>query len=149
MTPEANSTEENSALGGIPDLSDAISKLMAHPEIIEMAASVLGQPTSPENTPSTSDSDAPQGDEEILPKDSSIPAGTSLDGLPDLLRMAGPLLSGIGKRDGAPSGRHGKGIGRCTALLLALKPYLSESRCHRVDQIVQVSQFGELFEKLR
>ena len=36
----------NAANAGMPSVSDAIEKIMAHPELISMVASVLGAPTA-------------------------------------------------------------------------------------------------------
>ena len=122
-----------------PDLQTAIGRLMAHPEILEMAASVLGQ----EATATPSDATGSQVQEEA-PDAQGPTEGAPAASLPDLMRLAGPLLSG-------KSSKHGdsRGLDRCSALLIALKPYLSESRCRTVDRLVEVGRLGELLDKLR
>jgi hypothetical protein len=116
---------------GTPNLSEAIEKLMAHPEIIEMAASVLGTsgaaPT-PKPEPTVSEaSDAPIA---------------SHGGLPNLFGLALPMLSGGSHKEKNP-------LAKSTALLIALKPYLSPSRCQTVDRLVEMSNLGTLFDRMK
>ena len=118
---------------GAPDLGSAIAKLMEHPEIIEMAASVLGEPAKEQ---------AEHSPREDAEKDFPTGAPHSEDAPPpDVMRLLGPLLSG-------KSGGFSREIGRCTALLVALKPYLSKSRCHTVDRIVEIGKLGTLFDRI-
>lgn len=173
--------------GGMPDLSAAIGKLMAHPELLQMAASVLRESggsadpaeeganspadrdpagarfagNSPPAEGSSEEAAARVASEEgtskaetskdTAPAGASLPAALgnlpALDALPTLLGLAGPLLSGRGTGGGKSAG-HGKGIGRSTALLIALKPYLSPARCEAVDRIVEIGKLGELLERL-
>lgn len=116
----------------IPNLSEAIEKLMAHPEILQMAASVMSTPKDDASATKAAASEIPKD-----PTPPSVPTG----GMPDLLQLALPLLSG-GKRP------HGKSdaLSRSTALLIALKPYLSASRCETVDKLVQIGRLGTLFD---
>ncbi len=140
--------EEQEQLGGlgIPSLADAIEKLKAHPEIISMAASVLGQSAEMPPTPPAEDATPPEpiSDEKA---DTSAFSGSVSDALPSLMGLLGPMASnGGGSKEGKP--HHGNGIGRSTALLLALKPYLSKSRCETIDRLVQLGKLGEILEKL-
>ena len=59
-----NDKELSADAGGIPDLSSAIGKLMAHPEILQMAASVLRESPSgnaEEEEDTSSESDTAEG----------------------------------------------------------------------------------------
>jgi len=143
--------EEKEQLGaslgglGIPNLSDAIERLKAHPEIISMAASVLGQSTE-EAIPSKEAQIDPSIDETTERTDRSAGGDPISDAIPQLVGLLGPMLSGRGS-DGEKKHTDGKGIGRSTALLLALKPYLSKSRCEAVDRLVELGRIGEILER--
>jgi len=135
-------------LQSAPNLSDAIEKLMAHPEIIQMAASVMGtskqgigadEASVPQEAPQEAKKQAEIHGEEST-RDTGFPAMAS-GRMPELLQLALPLLSG-GKRIGGRS----NALSRSTALLIALKPYLSPSRCGTVDKIIQMSRLGALFD---
>lgn len=128
---------------GTPDLSLAISKLMAHPEILEMASSVLHAPEEQAEAPkkSAAPGDDPQKEAE---KAAAKPASAD-SALPELFSLLSPLL----KRRGSDKGFDGAALRKGIALLLALKPYLSPSRCETVDKLVQFGKIGEVLEKLR
>ena len=131
--------------GGISGLSEAIGKLMEHPEILSMAASVLGQ-----DLPTEADKESPPSKKEQN-EDSRSDASTANTAKPEALSadLAGalaPILSrirGSGHKDGAHSLHH------TTALLIALKPYLSAPRCEQIDRLVELSKLGAVFENLR
>ena len=131
---------------GIPNLSEAIEKLKAHPEILSMAASVLG--SKAETADSATPEETPH-EEEPSVSTAGTPTnapGSPLDALPELLGLLGPMLTSGGNSEKRT--HHGKNFSRSTALLLALKPYLSASRCDTVDKLVQLGKIGEVFEKL-
>ena len=138
-TDEASIPADGMPLG-IPNLSDAIEKLKAHPEILQMAASVLGgQHTEADALPEeASDEISPAPDGAVRPQ-AEPPV------YPDLMRLASPLLANLSAFKSANGvASLSKGLSRSTALLLALKPFLSSSRCETVDKIVQVSKIGAL-----
>ena len=47
----------------------------------------------------------------------------------------------------------GKGAGDCkddkTALLLALKPYMSPKRCEAIDKLIMFGRIGEIMRQLK
>ncbi len=127
---------------GIPNLMEAIEKLKAHPEIISMAASVLGGTPDEGNAASEEKENAPK-------KEKAAADGSSMNGAPPpdldgLASLLAPLLRGKGCKD--TGGR--KRLAKSAALLIALKPYLSSSRCETVDRLVELQRIGELFEGL-
>ena len=129
---------------GIPNLAEAIEKLKAHPEIISMAASVLGD---------ASQATAPiKAEDDVSPSDPSDSGNGALPlsglnpppALNDVLGLLAPILKKGGKdRDGRR-----KGLGKSTALLCALKPYLSGSRHETIDKLIELQKIGEILEKL-
>lgn len=125
-------------LGSIsPDaLSNAISKISEHPEIISMVASALGKTTeesAPQPTPQTSSS--------LQPSASSLPQQTDLS---SLIGSIAPVMAALGgKRKKDPREEHRD------ALLCALKPYLSEDRRQMVDKIMKLGQIGDILKIIK
>ena len=130
----------SSVLGGI-DLSSVLSKAASDPAISATIASLVsglrdsgqGQAKPPE----------PETKAEAEPAPAPSPTPKPDDAIAALL----PILGMLGKapeKGGSGGGRGRKGGDPRCALLLALKPYLSESRCAAIDRMVQVSKIGEL-----
>ncbi len=125
---------------GMPDLSSAISKIMEHPELISMVASVLGNdsaaesPSAEENAASTAD--AP-----------SQPTSAPPSPPPEILSTLAPMLSRISALgSGGTSDKNGF---RHEALLCALKPYLNSSRVGAIDYIIKISKMSSLIQGLK
>ena len=136
------SEQINEPAGGLQnlDLTDAIGKLMAHPEILSMASAVLsGAPPGNADTSASASQEVPSADM----KHSGNADGPA-SALPELAGLVSPLLSQNKKAHGDGA----RGLKRSIALLLALKPYLSPARCETVDKLVQAGKIGELLEKL-
>lgn len=80
----------------------------------------------------------------------SIQAST--DGLlgalpPDLIGKLPALMSALGPMMGGGIGSAGKDDK--TALLLALKPYMSPQRCDAIDKLIMFSRLGQILQQLR
>lgn len=60
--------------------------------------------------------------------------------LPALMSAIGPMLNGKGATDCKDDK---------TALLLALKPYMSPQRCDAIDKLITFSRLGEIMRQLR
>ena len=123
------------------DLSKAIEGILAHPELISMVASTLGKP--PQSVESPMDA-APAADAEASPlaaiaESAPTPSAEAISAL-------APLLSGLSglKKGGSPSKSDDPRI----CLLLALKPYLSASRCEAIDTMIRLSTISEVLRGL-
>ena len=103
------------------DLSAMIEKLKEHPEIVSGVASTLGLGT-------------PQQQSEDGEADTS---GKS----PDMLSFLAPIVSAKGGSSKSEDQR--------TALLIALKPYLSAERREIVDYIIKFSKMGDMIKKIK
>jgi hypothetical protein len=104
------------------DLMDTLDRLLSDPEIRAAA-------------------------EEPQPPGDALPVGGSAFGalppellgkLPMLMGALGPML---GKADGKKDEK--------TALLLALKPYLSPERCAAVDYLIRLSRVGDAIRAMQ
>ena len=134
-------------------ISNAISRLLEHPELISMVASTIGMPApsfaqKSEIQNMSSDSGgvdmATSTSSQETDKDTGAATVPAISG--EVLSSVMPMLSKLStvKNDVA----HSKG-GRHEALLCALKPYLSEGRSQAVDYIIKLSQVSEILGKLR
>lgn len=125
----------SSVLGGI-DLSSVLAKAASDPAIAStLAGLVSGLRQNAQTMP-------PEPEVKAEP----APAAKPDDAIAALLPMLGML--GKAPEKGTAGGDRGKkgGDPRC-ALLLSLKPYLSESRCAAIDRMIQVGKIGELLGK--
>ena len=126
-----------------PSLSDAINALMADPTVLQGAFEALkksgiGAPTATE--PTQGSSEVNEEKEEV--KASSLPSSDA----GELIRTLSPMLSMLSSRPNPQSGG-GKDADRRAALLIALRPYLSESRQEAIDHIVKISQVSDLIKR--
>ena len=119
-----------------PDaLSGAISQLTQHPEILSAVASAMGMPPPSQSAEPAAAEASPTAAAPSLP---------SIGGAGDIMSSLGPILSAMGgnvKKD--PRCQHRE------SLLCALKPYLSDERCRLLDQILKISQFGDILKMIK
>ena len=139
------SEEQRSTEVAIPDLSEAIGKIMEHPELISMVASVLGG-TPPSQGDQNSNPSPPAPQVEASKATESAP----VSGAPpaDIMASIAPMLS----RLSTIGSQSNKDIGldaKHRQLLCALKPYLSDSRKSAIDYILKISQMSGLLKGLR
>ena len=113
---------------GMPNLSDAIDQIMAHPEWITMVASALGRsPTEKE------ESKGSEAEAVSVPSDST-----------DAMASLTPMLSKLSKiKEPDLKGKSTRGD-----LLCALKPYLSPGRQEAIDYMIRISQISDLLKHL-
>lgn len=137
--------DENKAQTSAPplDLSSAIEGILAHPELISMVASTLGKaPPSSSVAPPRDEGEASASPLAAIAE--SAPSAA----LPtEAISALAPLLSGLGsiKKGAPPSGKHDDPR---ICLLLALKPYLSASRCEAIDTMIRLSSISEILRGL-
>lgn len=131
----------SSLLGGI-DLSSVLSKALSDPSFAATLAGLAsglrkgGQANPPESEPKPEPKPQPDPSEAVA---ALLPMLGKLGATPP------PPDNGCPKGGGNGGGR--KGDPRCS-LLLALKPYLSKSRCEAIDRMVQVSKIGGLIGQM-
>ena len=104
------------------DVSDTLQRLLDDPEVQAAAQEQSGQ------------ADA-------------LPAGGSVLGAlpPDLMGKLPMLMSTLGPMLGKAEGKKDEK----TALLLALKPYMSPGRCDAIDKLIMFGRISEVFKQLR
>lgn len=68
--------------------------------------------------------------------------------LPDVIATLRPMFDNKSNSQGAHKDSHGAGDRR-TALLCALKPYLSPKRCEAIDYIMKINRLGEVMKNIK
>ena len=121
-----------------PDLSGIISKLTEDPEtlgrVMNLASSLMGNiPTDNKEAPPAENTAAPQTEGQIPAFDPAM-----------LASVLGSLGSPGGKpADGNKENANKSGDSR-TALLLALKPYMSPERAEKVDMMIKAMKLADI-----
>lgn len=142
---------ENTSGGGL-DLS-MLSGLLSNPEIMSKVSGVLSSLSTPEAKADESSAPAsavPEGGD-LASKLSSVMDNKELmSKLPDVMAAMGPLLSGGKGGGGGKSGTGGKKqeCDKRTALLLALKPYMSPRRCEAIDYFIRINKLGDVIKSI-
>lgn len=108
---------------GKTDISLAIDKLLANPELINMVASAIGK-------------SAPVGD-----KATSVSEKAAVT--PDVISTIAPVLSALKGGDG-----HNARSDHRACLLAALKPYLCRERCEAIDYMIKLGKISELLKNM-
>lgn len=128
MNGEANLS--GAALPSSDAISGAMEKLLAHPELISMVASALKSQDSP----------LPEGAQSVEAVAASAEAEVpSADVASALL----PMLSRLGNlKTSQQASQH-------SALLCALKPYVSPARREAIDYFMKFSQMSALISGLK
>lgn len=133
-------------MGGMGALGDVLNKLMAHPEVLSYVASAIG--VDQNGSAPTAEPVAEQKVSEASPSVSETAPAVSASVSPiesqDALAALAPLLSGLSKG----KSNHGGQKDCRSALLLALKPYVSKGRCEAIDTMIRFSKLTDLFQTL-
>lgn len=120
-------------------ISAAIDKILANPELISMVASALGG-TSPEKKDTPSDTKASATDNGSGEVTEEIGEKTG-----DMIATLAPILSSLqGKSLLSRSPANDKRA----CLLNALKPYLCRERCEAIDYMIKLSRISELLKNI-
>ena len=122
----------------LEELSGIINILKENPQIINSVASALGGEASANQA-------KPESSDAQTPLSAEVTANIA-DKLPDMVSALAPLLSSK-----SPEHHDNKGstYDHKTALLYALRPYLSPERREIVDYILKFSKIGDLIKKLK
>jgi hypothetical protein len=112
---------------GKSDISAAIDKLLANPELINMVASAIGK-------------SAPVTDEK---EQNAVPVSSKTGSVPDVISSIAPVLSALKGADG-----HNSRSDHRSCLLAALKPYLCKERCEAIDYMIKLGKISELLKNM-
>lgn len=138
---EVAKMDNGTGVGGADALS-LVSTLLSDPKTVSRLMSVLSEHSAKsEDAQSVEGSGVP---EENAESSEGAEVGESAKNAETLERLSG-VLSSISAPENArassPTAKH-------TALLLAVKPYLSPRRAELIDELLRLGDLGEIFRKL-
>lgn len=157
MTRAAAPPPPGGLLERLLDEAEAVppsSPSVAAPSLAEVTAPIgeavsaeapFADPSSAGGTPVGG---APLGGGGGIPPGALLGNPAVLSALPALMENLSPLLSGLGKGGGsAPSAVRPRGTDRHTALLCALKPYLSPHRRETAETVIRLCKVWDALER--
>ena len=122
------------------NLSEMLAGIMSDPAIMEKITDVIGgKPQKEQQTPPQS---ASEGIASVLSNPELMAK------LPEVIEVLRPMLSGDATKAPLKESKY-DAASRRTALLFALKPYLSPHRCEAIDYIVRISKMGDLMKNIK
>ncbi len=152
---ETEQKNQSPPKAGSADVSNMISRLLEHPELISMVASAIGAkpggteasspPPESDNhtaaeTPKSQEAPASAPASAAAPDTGEAPANDAFAAkIPEVMATLGPVLSGLsgGKQ---PDDKR-------SCLLRALKPYVSRERAEAIDYMISVSRITDALKK--
>ena len=136
MDNESKTSQESNPIETLFSNKELLSRLT---EIAKDLKTTMGEPPSDaSDEPTKSDSDTPPAP----PTDGLVAAlsdPTLMAKLPELLSL---FTSGTSAPKKAPPDKQ-------TALLLALRPYLSPARCEAIDYVTRLRHMGDVLKNLK
>ena len=135
--------EDRSRTEQSDQISSAIEKIMANPELIRSVAAALGVGKS-DGGAEGNNTVAERGESPTL-ENAPPQAAQGMERLPEIIATIAPMLSsaGVGGKGGAPIPKDKR-----ACLLAALKPYLSRERCEAIDYMIRLGAISEAFRGL-
>ena len=133
---------EQSTTPAPPSLSDAMARIMAHPELISMVASVLGAPVADAPSESTESQTPLENASETVSVSDAVETGKEKGN--DVIASLLPLLSRLSDEKGGE--RRTDDPRAC--LLRALKPYVSVGRREAIDTMIRLSQISDILKRM-
>lgn len=135
-------TQENT--GAPLQISDAIDRLLANPELLSSVASAIGVKAPKSADTEKVESEASEkNDADANAKEASRAETPSK--LPDIMANAAPILAALS--GGSPGGKLPDDDR--TKLLCALKPYVNPHRQEAIDTIVNLARISEVIKTIK
>lgn len=134
-------------------LSDALDRLLANPELLSTVAAAIGASPPAEvggNTINSQKNDTNNDSEAEAKKDSESEAVSANTHSEDISQKLPDLMSNVAPVIAALSGRGGKQPDDDrTRLLCALKPYVNPHRRDAIDTMVQLARISEVIKTVK
>ena len=134
-------------------LSDALDRLLANPELLSTVAAAIGASPPAEvevNGASAEKSGTENNAEEKIKKDTEAEAVSANTHTEDISQKLPELMSSVAPVIAAISGRGGKQPDDDrTRLLCALKPYVNSHRRDAIDTMVQLARISEVIKTVK
>ena len=122
------------------NLSGLLASLLSNNELMEKVSSIIGTGSAEEEKKEEGRNKTDMG---TMLSDPVI-----LSKLPEVISVLRPMLEPSAKAS-PPSGEHSSAVDHRTALLCALKPYLSPKRCEAIDYFTRISKLGDMVRNMK
>lgn len=149
MDGSEHKTNETESSGAPLQLSDAIERLLANPELISTVASAIGAQAPAGIKPEAKKDSSRSENSDTEDKSGDTPASTQAEQkdisskLPELMASATPMIAALsGKNTKLPDDDR-------TRLLCALKPYVNPHRKEAIDTIVNLARISEVIKTIK
>lgn len=146
--------EMRKAVDGGVEIPDAVKTLLSNPALLKGLGAALGAMQS--QAPKSEDAAVPAAAPTATPSLDGLSALLSnpaaMEKLPQVIAAIRPLMAEAAtapKEETLAASAHADAFGCRDRLLLALKPFLSPSRCEAVDAILQISRLGAVFKEIK
>ena len=117
-------------------LPEALGAILSNKELMEKISAIVGPaPKNGEAEAAPASADAILSNPDLMTK------------LPEVISVLRPMMEGKG--NGEKKGQTPHSNDKRTALLCALKPYLSQSRREAIDYIIRISRMSGIISHLR
>ena len=115
---------------------DPLSALLSNPQVMAALSGIAASLKAQTATPSVEAEPAavPQSETPSVPLSPEI-----MEKLPGVMAALSPMLHGSGEK---------KAYDKKTALLNALRPYLSAGRCEAIDYIARLEKLGDVVKNM-
>lgn len=122
------------------DFSEKLDSILSNPEMMAQIKRLADTMTS--GTPPISESPPPEKAVQAGSfGESKEPPSDGASDMPDITEAVSALTALTGEHRGR---RKGNNMAHSRALLLALKPYLDDKRCEKIDKLLRMMQLAEM-----
>ena len=115
-------------------IPEMLGSILSNKELMDKISAIVGTPVADTNNNAPSSPASILSDPDVMAK------------LPEVISVLRPMMNGTQKEE---KKEHARANDRRTALLCALKPYLSPKRCEAIDYITKISKLGDVMKNLK
>lgn len=125
---------ENQGTPSNDPIPEMLGSILSNKELMDKISAIVGTPVADANNNAPSSPASILSDPDVMAK------------LPEVISVLRPMMNGNQKEE---KKEHARANDRRTALLCALKPYLSPKRCEAIDYITKISKLGDVMKNLK
>ena len=125
---------ENQGTPSNDPIPEMLGSILSNKELMDKISAIVGSSASDEKDNVPSSPASLLSDPDVMAK------------LPEVISVLRPMMDG---KHGEEKKEHARANDRRTALLCALKPYLSPKRCEAIDYITKISKLGDVMKNLK
>ena len=115
-------------------IPEMLGSILSNKELMDKISAIVGTPVADANNNAPSSPASILSDPDVMAK------------LPEVISVLRPMMDG---KHGEEKKEHARANDRRTALLCALKPYLSPKRCEAIDYITRLEKLGDVIKNIQ